>query len=189
MLMLGLAVGVLLALLGAVCIFAVQMHFEARDREQLHQHLERAKQLLAAVDNTAALAELPAQMSRVFHADPDLAVRVQGALDQPLYEQTPQSAMPTALLAHPALAAPAPLVTWNAGGAHWRGSALVMRMPLDGAAPLTVAVAMNTGREEGFLFGYRLVVVTYVVIATALWMALAWGLSGRAKPAPESALS
>ena len=116
MLMLGLAVGVLLALLGAVCIFAVQMHFEARDREQLHQHLERAKQLLAAVDNTAALAELPAQMSRVFHADPDLAVRVQGALDQPLYEQTPQSAMPTALLAHPALAAPAPLVTWNAGG-------------------------------------------------------------------------
>ncbi|MFV0680379.1 hypothetical protein [Ottowia sp.] len=174
------AVGALLALLGAVAVLAVQMHFEARDREHLHLRLEQARQLLATVDNTAALAELPARLSSAFRSEDALAVRVQGALDQALFEQAPHAAMPAALLARPAQAHPAPLVTWVADRHHWRGSALVMRMPLDGAAPLTVAVAVNTEREYSFLFFFRAAVAVYVVLATLLWAALAHGWLGRA---------
>lgn len=165
----------LVALLAVVAVLALQMHFEARDRDLLHQQLAHARRLLAGVDSTGALAELPGRMATTFGDQSALAVRIQGALGQPLYEKLPQADMPPALLARPALAAPAPLVTWAAAGTHWRGAALVMRMPMDGAAALTVAMATDVGRDLDFLSRFRLVLIAYVLIATlVLALLTAW---------------
>jgi len=169
-----------LALLAVAVLLAVQMHFEEGDRELLLRDLEQARQILAGVDDTAALAEMPARMADAFDRQGALAVRIQGPLGQPLYEKQPKAAMPPALLTQPALAPPAPLVTWRSDGARWRGSALVMRMPLDGAAPLTVAVARQVEREEDFLRRLRQVLAAYVLLAALVLSALTWWLCRRA---------
>jgi hypothetical protein len=169
-----------LALLAAVVALAVQMHFEAGDRELLHRQLEQARQVLASVDDTAALADMPARMAALFDDQPALAVRIQGPLAQPLYEKQPSAAMPPALLARPALAQPAPLLTWQAGGAHWRGSALVMRMPMDGAAPLTVAVALQIERDQDFAQRLWLVLAAYVLLAAPALAGFTWWACRRA---------
>jgi two-component system heavy metal sensor histidine kinase CusS len=174
------AAALALALLAAVVLLAVQMHFEAGDRQLLLRELEQARQILAGVDDTAALAQMPAQMADIFDDQPALAVRIQGPLGQPLYEKLPKAAMPPALLAQPALAPPAPLVTWQANGQHWRGSALVMRMPMDGAAPLTVAVARPVDRNQDFMQRLRLVLTAYVLLAALGLAALIWWACRRA---------
>ena len=174
------AAALLLALLASVAVLALQMHFEARDRDLLHRQLEQARQLLAQVDNTGALAELPGRLAATFNERAGLAVRVLGPLGQPLYEKAPQAAMPPELLGHPALAPPAPLVTWHAGSTSWRGSALVMHMPMDGAAPLTVAMATQAERDTDFLASFRLVLIVYVLLASAALALLAWWLTRRA---------
>ena len=168
-----------LALLAAVVLLALQMHFEARDRALLHRELEQARQVLGGVDDTAALAGMPARLAGVFDGQPALAVRIQGPLGQPLYEKLPRAAMPAALLSRPAPAQPAPLVTWQADGASWRGNALVMRMPMDGAAPLTVAVALQVEQSEDFLGRLRWVLAAYVLLASLGLAALAWRLDRR----------
>ena len=173
------AAATLLALLAVVVVLALQLHFEAHDRDLLHRQLAQARQLLARVDNTGALAELPGRMANTFGDQSALAVRIQGALGQPLYEKLPQAEMPPALLARAALAAPAPLVTWEAAGTHWRGAALVMRMPMDGAAPLTVAMATDVERDQGFLARFRLVLIAYVLLATLVLALAAWWTTKR----------
>ena len=174
------AAALVLALLAAAVLLAVQMHFEEGDRELLHRALEQARQVLAGVDDTAALAEMPARMADAFERQGALAVRIQGPMSQPLYEKLPRAALPPALLAQPALAPPAPLLTWRADGARWRGSALVMRMPLDGAAPLTVAVALQVERDDDFLHRLRQVLAVYVLLAALTLSALTWWLCRRA---------
>ncbi|MFT4195541.1 hypothetical protein [Ottowia sp.] len=174
------AAALLLALLAAVVLLALRMHFEAQGRALLHRELAQAQQVLAGVDDTAALAAMPARMADVFGAQPALAVRIQGPLGQPLYEKLPRANLPPALLARPALAPPGPLVTWQADGTHWRGSALVMRMPLDGAAPLTVAMALEVAHDEDFLRHLRAVLAAYVLLAALALAALA-GWLGRAR--------
>lgn len=169
-----------LALLATVVVLALQMHVEARDRSLLHRELEQARQILAGVDDAAALSAMPARLAAAFDKQAALAVRVQGPLGQPLYERLPHAAMPASLLARPALAQPAPLLNWQAADAHWRGSALVMRMPLDGSAPLTVAVALQVEQEEEFLQRLRWVLAGYVLLASAGFAALAWWACGRA---------
>lgn len=168
------ACGVLLALLAAVGVLALQLHFESRDRDQLHAHLSAARALLASVDSAGALTVLPARLQASFGDEPELAVRVQGALDQPLYEQGAQVGMPARLLSYPSAAQPAPLLTWRQDGRAWRGSAVVMRMPLPGAAPLTVAMALDIQPHEGFVRSFRWVVTGYVLLMT-----LAFGLLAR----------
>ena len=159
------AAALALALLAAVVLLVVQMHFEAGDRELLHSELEQARQVLASVDDAAALAQMPARLAALFDDQPALAVRIQGPLGQPLYEKLPKAAMPPALLTQPALAPPAPLLTWQTAGAHWRGSALVMRLSMDGAAPLTVAMARQVDRDQDFMQRLRLVLAAYVLLA------------------------
>lgn len=176
---LTLVAGVLLALLATVTLLAVQMHFEAQDRALLHGHLERARTLLARVDNTALLSALPAELAETLGDEHGLAVRIQNPLGQPLYEQAPIAAMPPRLLARPAVAQPAPLVDWVERGHFWRGSALLMRMPMDGAAPLTVAMALDVGKDQTFVQRLQLVLIAYVLLASAVFGMLAWWLTGR----------
>ncbi len=176
---LTLIAGVLLALLAAVTLLAVQMHFEARDRQLLHSHLERARILLARVDHTARLSTLPTQLQDAFGDEHALAVRIQDPLGQPLYEQAPAAAMPMRLLAHPAVAQPVPLVDWMEAGHFWRGSAMLMRMPMDGAAALTVAMALDVGNDQAFVQRLRLVLIAYLLLATMAFGVLAWWLTGR----------
>lgn len=178
---LTLVVGVLLALLATVTLLAVQMHFEARDRALLHSHLERARILLARVDHTARLSALPGQLAEAFGDEHALAVRIQDPLNQPLYEQAPAAAMPPGLLARPAVAQPVPLVDWMEAGHFWRGSAMLMRMPMDGAAPLTVAMALDVGGDQAFVQRLRLVLIAYVLLATAAFGLLAWWLARRGR--------
>jgi predicted small integral membrane protein len=45
-----------------------------------------------------------------------------------------------------------------------------MRIPLDGAAPLTVAMALRIDRDQDFLNRLRLVLAAYVLLA---WLGLA----------------
>jgi hypothetical protein len=165
-----------LALLAAVTALTLQIHFDAGDRERLHRELEQAHQVLAGVDDTAALAAMPARMSAAFDHQGVLAVRIQNSLGQPLYEKRPQVVLPSALLARPAPALPAPVVTWNEDGVYWRGSALIMRMPMDGAAPLTVVMALPVERDLHFLRRLHLVLATYVVLASLVLAGLAWKL-------------
>lgn len=174
-----LAAAAALALLALVALLAVQMHLEAGQRDLLLGELERARQVLAGVDDTAALAAMPARVAATFDHQGDLAVRIQGAAGQPLYDKLPEAAMPPALLARPAAAPPAPLVTWQAGSAAWRGSALVMRIPLDGAAPLTVAMALRIDRDQDFLQRLRLVLAAYVLLAWLGLAALDWWVNRR----------
>lgn len=178
------ACGGLLALLAAVGVLALQLHFESRDRDQLQAHLRAARALLVSVDNTGALAALPERLRASFGDDPALAVRVQGALDQPLYEQGPAAALPARLLAHPAAAQPAPLLTWRQDGRAWRGSAVVMRVPLPGAAPLTVAMALDIQAQEAFGRSFRWAVTGYVLLATLAFALLARWAARRALAPP-----
>ena len=179
-LLLTLIAGLALALLAAVSLLALRMHFESRDRAALHVQLERARHLLSGIDTTGALYELPARLGQTFGNEPRLAVRVQGPLGQPLYEQAAAAAMPPALLEHPASAPPAPLLVWHEDRHFWRGSSLVMRLPLDGAAPLTVAMALDAGRDEAFLRRFTVVLAAYVLAATLAFALIARWLLGRA---------
>lgn len=172
--------GVALALLAAAALLAVQLHFEARDRALLHGHLEHARSLLGRVDNTAALSELPAHLAAAFGDQHALAVRVQDPLGQPMYEQAPVADMPPRLLARPAVAAPVPLVDWRQDDHVWRGSALLMRLALDGAAPLTVAMALDVGQDQAFVRRLGLVLSAYVLLMVPLLALLARWLVRRA---------
>ncbi|MDO5623864.1 MAG: hypothetical protein Q4G71_04160 [Pseudomonadota bacterium] len=158
------------ALVASACLLALHLFFEAGDRERLQAHLQEANLLLARVDDAAALSALPARLQHSFSDEPGLAVRVQGAHGQPLYEQGAHTAMPPALLARPRSAPPAPLVSWHEDGHAWRGSALVMRMPLAGAAPLTVAMALDVQRQHAFLVSLRTMLLGCVLLG---WLALA----------------
>lgn len=173
--------GVLLALLATVTLMAVQLHFEAHDRALLHSHLERARVLLARVDDTAALSQLPGELAAAFGDEHELAVRVQGPLGQALYEQAPAAAMPARLLQRPAVAPPVPLIDWTEAGHFWRGSALLMRLSMDGSAPLTVAMALDVGRDQAFVIRLRLVLAGYVLLATLGFALLAWWAARRAR--------
>ena len=166
-LMFALMTSVALAVLAGVTLLALDLHFEAQTREQLHTHLQRARVLLARVDHTGALSALPEELHATFANQKDLAVRVQGAYAQPLFEQRSEAQMPAALLAKPASAPPVPLLTWHEGARVWRGSALVMPLPMPGAAPLTVAMAMDIGHQDGFVTGLRRMLIGYVLLAAA----------------------
>lgn len=179
------ACALLLALLGAVALLALQLYFESRDRELLQSHLQETRALLVRVDNAAALAALPAQLHAHFADERGLAVRVQGAYDQPLYEQGALAGLPPELLAHPSAALPAPLRRWRQDGRAWRGSAAVMRMPLDGAAPLVVAVALDIQPHVAFTGALRWALIGYVLLATLVFGVLAYWTVGRRRTADE----
>lgn len=170
-----------LALLATVSLLTLQLHFESRDRLRLRAHLTEARALLTAVDNTAALAALPARLQAQLGDEAQLAVRVQGAYGQPLYEQGPDAGWPAELLTRPRAAAEAaPLVNWRHDGRSWRGSALLLRMPMDGAVPLTVAVALDVGAQTAFLTSFGWVLASYVLLAALALALLARWLAGRA---------
>lgn len=160
-----------LALLAGACLLALYLFFESGDRARLHAHLQQARALLAQVDDAATLSALPVRLRDSFASLPDLAVRIQGPYGQTLYEQGAQADMPAALLARAPLAPPAPLLRWSAQGRAWRGGALTMRMPLEGAAPLTAAVALDVQRQQAFLARLACALAAYLVLACAL---LAW---------------
>lgn len=178
-LLFALVASVVLAVLGGVTLLALNLHFEAQDRGTLHSHMQQARSLLARVDSTGALA---AQLRAAFASHDNLAVHVQGAHAQTLFDQ--QSAgMPADLLAHPATAHPAPLFTWrepDLGAAHeggariWRGSAMVMPLPLEGAAPLTVAMALDIHHHEAFIASFRNALIGYVLLAALACALLGW---------------
>lgn len=176
------ACALLLGLLAAVSVLALHLHFESRDRDLLHAHLQAARALLVRVDNTAALAALPARFEAAFADEPALAVRVQGAYGQPLYEQGPASGLPPALLARPSASSqPAPLITWRSDdGRAWRGSALAMHLPMEGASTLTVAMALDIERHESFIASFRWALIGYVVLAALAFALLARWAAGRA---------
>ena len=153
-----------LALLGGVTLLALNLHFEAQDRDILHAHLQQARHLLARVDNTGALANLPAELNAAFATQKDLAVRVQGAVG-PLFEQRSEARMPIALLARAVTAPPAPLTTWQEEHHAWRGSAMVIPLPMPGAAPLTVAMALDIHHHEAFITSFRRALIGYVALA------------------------
>lgn len=178
---------VALALLGGITLLALSLHFEAQDRALLHNHLQQARHLLARVDNTGALSMLAGDLDKAFSRYPDLAVRVQGAYGQPLFEQLPDAQMPTALLARPSASPPAPLVTWRTEHGVWRGSAMVMPLPMPGAAPLTVAMAMDIHHHDAFITRFRHALIGYVVLA-ALGCALLGGWAVRRGLHPLAAM-
>ena len=164
--------GALLALLALVVALALQMFFESSERARLGAHERQVREVLASTDSAAALAALPERMQRRFGALPDVALRVQGAFGQVLYEQG--APVPQEALARAAAAAPAPLLHWRDGdGRLWRGEVVMMSMPLDGAAPLVVALALDVQQQR--LFGLRLqaALALYVLLAAAvlLWLA------------------
>jgi hypothetical protein len=134
------------------------------------------------VDNTAALAALPARLDAAFCDEPDLAVRVQGAWDQPLFEQGQRGAIAPALLERAsAVAQPGPLMTWVEKGRTWRGAALRQRMPMEGAAPLTVAVAIDIQPHAAFVARLRWVLAAYVLLATLVFAGVAHWASSTAR--------
>ena len=174
------ACALLLALLAAISLLALQLHFESRDRAQLQAQLQTTRGLLTGVDNAAALAALPARLQAALADQSRLAVRVQGALGQPLYEQGPPAALPASLMAQPSAAHPIALLQWQQDGHSWRGGALLMRLPLDGAAPLTVAMALDIQAQTIFLSSLRWALLAYVLLATLLFGLLARWWLGRA---------
>lgn len=172
-LILTLAAAVALALLAAVTLLAMSLHFEAQDRENLHQHMEKVRTVLARVDNAEALATLAPQLELVLGGQSHLAVRVQGAHGQPLFEQNTPAQWPRDLLARASPSDLSPLLTWRAGPSTWRGTARILRMPLDGAAPLTVAAALDVQDHESFLASFRIALIGYVIFAVLAFALLA----------------
>ena len=79
-----------------------------------------------------------------------------------------------------AVAAPVPLVDWRQDDHVWRGSALLMRLALDGAAPLTVAMALDVGQDQAFVRRLGLVLSAYVLLMVPLLALLARWLVRRA---------
>lgn len=171
---------VLLALQALALSLAVQMFFESSERARLGAHERQAREELTATDSAAALATLPERLQRRFGALPDVALRVQGAFGQVLYEQG--TTVPPQALARAVAAAPAPLLHWRDGdGRLWRGEVLRMPVPLESAPPLVVALALEV--QQPWLFGVRLRVLlaAYVLLAAAalLWLARRVTLASR----------
>ncbi len=164
------AVAVLaLTLLAAANALLAQMFFEGSDRQRLHAHLRQVREALAASDSAAALALLPERLEHRFAALPDVTLRVQGAYGQPLYEQG--TTVPQVVLAR-AATTPAPLQQWvDAEERRWRGQAVLMRAPLDGAAPLAVVVALDVQRQWAFALRLHAALGVYVLLVCG---ALAW---------------
>ena len=92
------------------------------------------------------------------------------------------SGLPPALLAQPSASSqPAPLITWHGDdGRAWRGSALAMRLPMEGASTLTVAMALDIERHESFIASFRWALIGYVVLAALAFALLARWAAGRA---------
>lgn len=175
----------LLALLALALALAVQMFFESSERARLHAHAQQAREVLAATDSAAALAQLPERLQQRFGALPDVALRVQGAFGQTLYEQG--APVPQEALARAAAARPAPLLHWrDAEGSLWRGEALLMPMPLEGAAPLVVALALEVQQQWLFELRLQAALAAYVLLAAAalLWLARRAAVAPGSPPAP-----
>lgn len=176
-LLFALVASLALALLGGAALLALNLHFEAQDRSTLHSHLQQARKLLARVDSAHALAALPAQLDAAFASHHDLALRVQGAQEPPLFEQRSAN-MPRALLAHPVATAAAPLHTWRERGPEgeriWRGIVMQLPLPQEGAAPLTVALALDIQHHEAFSASFRHALIGYVALAALACALLGW---------------
>lgn len=162
-----------LALLGSVTLSALDDHFEAQDRGTLHSHLQQARLMIAQVADGAALEALPAQFDHAFGSHRDLAVRVQGAPGQPLFTQNAIT-VPADLLRQPGEAHPTATLTWREGEHAWRGSAMRMPLSIDGAAPLTVAMALDIHHHETFIANFRKALIGYVLLTALGCALLAW---------------
>ena len=174
-----------LAVLAAVTWLTLSIQLEEQDRRQVQQRLELARKLLVRVDGAGSLADLPLHFQAAFAADPRLAVLVQGAYGQVLYQQG-ASPQVLAAAAPGGVHGPVPLATWRDGRHLWRGSAVPMQTQLSGAAPLSVVMAVETSAQDAFLTSLGLTLAAYVLLAT-LACGIAFTLVLRRASAPPPA--
>lgn len=162
-----------LAVLGGVTLWSLDEHFIAQDRGILHSQLQQARLLIAQVDDDVALAALPARLRTAFAAQSGLAVRVQLAGQPPLFEQHAAS-LAGATLVPQSDVHPAPLEYWHADGSAWRGSALLMPLPLADSPPLAVSMALDIDHHEIFIARFRHALIGYVLLTALGCALLAW---------------
>ncbi|WP_255580604.1 MULTISPECIES: heavy metal sensor histidine kinase [unclassified Diaphorobacter] len=168
-----------LGVLGGVTMWALDAHFEAQDRGTLHSHLQQARTLIAQADSAAAMTALPARLDSSFASHHDLAVRVQAPDGSVWFEQN-ASAMPATLMQQVGVTHPVPIITWREGEHAWRGSAMLMTSALDGASPLTVAMALDIHHHEAFIANFRRALIGYVLLTGLGCALLAWWAVRRA---------
>lgn len=167
------------ALLAGACWLGLHLYFESRDRATLQAHFESARSLLLAVDNAAALAAAAPRLYALLGDEHQLAVRLQGAHGQALYEQNAQH-LPDTLSTHASAAPPLPMVRWQAQGSTWRATAIQITTRLPGAAPLTLAVGLNISAQDRLLRHLALALGLCVLLSSVLFATFAQLLLGRA---------
>jgi len=162
-----------LALMGGVTLWALDDHFEAQDRGTLHSHLQQARQMIAQVADQADLEALPAKFEYAFASHHDLAVRLEDAAGLSLFRQNAIT-VPAELLRRPDDAHPTTTLSWREGDHAWRGSAMLMPVSMSGAAPLTVAMALDIHHHETFISNFRKALIGYVLLTALGCAVLAW---------------
>mgnify|MGYP001159259938 CR=1 FL=1 len=172
-LLLTVVASIALVVLGGVTLWALNAHFEAQDQGTLHSHLQQARLMIAPVDDAAGLATLPTQFHQAFASHHDLAIRVLDANGRTLFEQN-ATGMPADWWRHPNETHPVATMTWREGEHAWRGSAMRMSLSMDGAAPLTVAMALDIHHHELFTTNFRHALMGYVLLTAAGCALLAW---------------
>lgn len=167
------AASLALAALGLVTLWALDGHFQAQDRGTLHSHFQQARGLLAQVQDDATREALPGRFQAAFASHADLAVRVQQADGRVLFEQN-TVAIPPQMTRQPARAHPVTTTKWRDGERAWRGSAMTMPSSVAGAAPLTVAMALDTHHHDTFIANFRRALLGYVLLTAIGCALLAW---------------
>jgi hypothetical protein len=163
-----------LGLMAAVTWLTLSIQMQGQDRRALQERMTAAQKLLMQVDGAGNLAHLPLRLEAEFGRDTRLAILVQGAFGQVLYQQQIASGAPGVPdargLSNQGLLA---LRTWNDGHRLWRGIVAPVQTQMTGAAPLGMVMALDVTAQQRFMNSLALTLTAYVLLA-ALACALAF---------------
>jgi two-component system heavy metal sensor histidine kinase CusS len=168
---------VLLALGWAVSV-AIERHFVELDHHALSGKVELARELVSRVDDAAALERVDEPLADAFVGHHDLVIQLADG-DGRLRYRSAAITFPPALTALPRDDRQLPTVEWQSEGRRFRGVSARIAPAIPGAAPLTVAVAIDVGHHDDFIAAFQRSLALYVLLAALLMALAAWWATRR----------
>lgn len=164
---------IVLFILGAVTLVALEKHFEAQDRDALFGKIQLARNLVVRIDSPASLAALSGQLRDAFVGHHDLAVVALRPDGTTLYSNK-QARFPEALLKHADITSQSDFVKWHDGDSRLYGMAVAIPTRIPVPASIIVAVGIDINHHAEFISQFRRALVSYVTVAALVCGLLGW---------------